>query len=93
MTAVTKHRKSYLARLISLEGAMAAFGFYSLLSGMAGGGELQMFWGVTILAGLAVLVAVRRRDWKKHWEALEAASLAKTRPAPPGTAGSGRPDR
>jgi hypothetical protein len=66
-----KPRKSLLARVISLEGAMAGFGLYSLGSGLWQGEVMPIFWGVMILVGLAVLTAVRRRDWQQHWESLE----------------------
>jgi hypothetical protein len=39
---------------------------------------MPVFWGVMILAGLGALLIVRRRDWKAHWQALEA-----QHPAPP----------
>lgn len=83
MTTDEKPKRSLLSRIISLEGAMAAFGLYSLVTGLRDGQELQIFWGVMILGGLCVLVAVRSRDWKKHWEEVEAASVGKSRPTPP----------
>lgn len=58
-------------RLFSLEGALAAFGLFSLGSGLWQGALMPAFWGVTILAGLVILVAVRRRDWQKHWQDVE----------------------
>jgi hypothetical protein len=78
-----KPKRSLLARIISLEGAMAAFGIYSLYSGLQGGETLQIFWGVMILGGLCLLIAVRRRDWKKHWAEVEAETAARLRPTPP----------
>jgi len=83
MTTTEKPKRPLLARIISLEGAMAAFGLYSLVTGLMEGQELQIFWGVMILGGLCVLIAVRRRDWKRHWEEVEAASIEKSRPTPP----------
>ena len=82
-TNTDKPKKSLLARIISLEGAMAAFGCYSLYSGVVTGEALQLFWGIMILGGLCVLTLVRRRDWKRHWEEIEAASA---NPAPPSPA-------
>jgi low temperature requirement protein LtrA len=58
-------------RIFSLEGALAAFGLFSLGSGLWQGELMPAFWGVTILTGLVILVAVRRRDWQKHWQELE----------------------
>jgi hypothetical protein len=65
-----------------MEGAMAAFGIYSLVSGLREGTELQIFWGVMILTGLGLLMLVRRRDWKKHWEEMEAAHARRATPPP-----------
>jgi hypothetical protein len=63
-----------LARIFSLEGAMAAFGGYSLGAGLWYGEVIWIFWGGSILAGLTLLTLVRRRDWGKHWEELAAAA-------------------
>jgi len=73
-----RHRKPLIARLLSLEGAMAAFGLFSLGSGVLQEKLMSVFWGVMILAGLGILVVVRRHDWKQHWESLE-----QQRPASP----------
>lgn len=77
MTSSEKPKRPLLARIISLEGAMAAFGLYSLVDGLRNSEEIQIFWGGMILVGLGVLIAVRRRDWKKHWEEMEAISEAR----------------
>ena len=58
-------------RMFSLEGALAAFGLFSLGSGLWQGELMPAFWGVTVLTGLVILVAVRRRDWQKHWQDVE----------------------
>ena len=77
MNATEHSKRPLLARIISLEGAMAAFGIYSLFTGLRDGQELHIFWGAMILVGLCSLIAVRRRDWKKHWEEMEAISEAR----------------
>ena len=71
MNTPRQTKRPLLARIISLEGAMAAFGLYSLVTGLMDGQDLQIFWGVMILAGLGILIAVRRRDWQKHWQEME----------------------
>lgn len=73
-----RHRKPLIARLLSLEGVMAVFGLFSLGSGLLQEKLMSVFWGVVILAGLGILVVVRRHDWKQHWESLE-----QQRPASP----------
>lgn len=87
MTTNERNGRSLLARIFSLEGALAAFGLYSLASGVHNDELLWIFWGVMILVGLGVLVLVRRRDWKKHWEELEAEAAARalrSQAKPPG---------
>ena len=82
MNTPRQTKRPLMARIISLEGAMAAFGLYSLVTGLMDGQELQVFWGVMILAGLCLLIAVRRRDWQKHWEEMESV-WSKRSPNPP----------
>ena len=88
-----KSKRSLLTRIISLEGAMAAFGLYSLVAGFMEGEVLQIFWGVTILAGLCILIAVRRRDWKKHWEGMESVWSERPRPTPPDASDTNRVEK
>jgi len=71
MSTAGTPQRSLLARIISLEGALAGFGLYSLGTGLWQGEVIPAFWGATILLGLAVLTAVRRRDWQQHWALLE----------------------
>jgi len=71
MNAAVKPARPLSARIISMEGAIAAFGLYSLGSGLWQGELIPIFWGVTILVGLVVLAAVRRRDWQQHWQRLD----------------------
>ena len=78
MHAAHKPKRPLLGRILSMEGAMAAFGLYSLGSGLWHGEPMPIFWGVTILVGLVVLMAVRRRDWQRHWEL-----VAKQHSSPP----------
>jgi len=68
MTTTNQGRRTPLSRIFSLEGAMAAFGLYSLAAGLWHGEAVWIFWGGTILVGLGLLMLVRRRDWQKHWE-------------------------
>lgn len=86
-TPSEKPKKPLWSRIISLEGAMAAFGLYSLISGLlitadSEEAATQIFWGIMILCGLGLLIAVRRRDWKKHWEEMEAIAAARSRSTP-----------
>ena len=71
MSSSKPQGKSLAARIFSLEGLLAAFGLFSLGSGVWHGELVPVFWGATILIGLLALVAVRRRDWQKHWQELD----------------------
>lgn len=79
MNSVVTDKRTMLTRIVSLEAVMAAFGIYSLITGFLEMKELQIFWGVMILGGLGALFAVRRRDWKKHWEELDAIAVERSR--------------
>ena len=80
MTETQQRGRTPLSRIFSLEGAMAAFGLYSLGTGLWYGEVVWIFWGGTILAGLGLLSLVRRRDWQKHWEELAPAGPAQRQP-------------
>lgn len=87
MTTTSDPRRPILARLLSMEGLFGAFGLYSLGTGLWRGEAMPLFWGATILLGLGVLAAVRRRDWQRHWHDLEA-----QRQTPPGSDRNPPPD-
>jgi len=70
MNSLKTQSKPLMARLFSLEGLLAAFGLFSLNSGLWRGELLSIFWGTMILTGLVILIAVRRRDWQQHWREL-----------------------
>ena len=71
MTGSQPQRRPLHLRIFSLEGALAAFGLFSLGSGLWQGELISAFWGVTVLTGLVILLAVRRRDWQKYWQDVE----------------------
>lgn len=60
-------------RIFSMEGAIALFALYALISGAATGEIYSIFWGLMIAAGLVALYFVRKKDWTKHWEEMEEA--------------------
>lgn len=71
MSDTPTERRPAPFRIFSMEGLFGAFALFSLTAGIWRGEAMPIFWGVTILAGLAVLAAVRRRNWQEHWQALE----------------------
>lgn len=71
MTDTTSGKRPAPLRLFSMEGLFGAFALFSLATGLWRGEPTQIFWGLIILAGLIILIAVRRRDWKQHWSEME----------------------
>ena len=63
---------SVLGRLFSLEMFLFLMGIVCLVSGIVTQEPLQLFWGVMISVGSVALHFVRKKDWKKHWEEMEA---------------------
>lgn len=66
-----KQEISLIGRLFSLEALIVVMGITSLVYGIIRKQSINIFWGIMILCGFVVLILVRRRDWKKHWDALE----------------------
>lgn len=63
---------SLIGRIFSIEALIFLMGCLSLYFGISQKKPLSIFWGVLILCGFLVLRLVRKKDWKKHWEDLEA---------------------
>jgi uncharacterized membrane protein len=68
---------SLIGRILSLEALLMLMGVLSLYYGIARGATMNIFWGVVIIPGVFILYKVRNRDWKKHWEDLEAEHKAR----------------
>ena len=76
---VNKQRQeiSLIGRLFSMEALILVMGCLSLVYGFSKGEEINIFWGVLIIAGFFVLRMVRRKDWAKHWAEMEAEQKAR----------------
>jgi len=68
---------SLIGRLFSMEALILVMGCLSLVYGFSEEKPLNIFWGVVILCGFFVLRMVRKKDWKKHWEEMEAEKNAR----------------
>jgi hypothetical protein len=47
---------------------------------------MNIFWGIVIIPGVFILMKVRKKDWTKHWQDMEAEQRdreEKNKPAPP----------
>lgn len=68
---------SLIGRILSMEALLLMMGVASLVYGIANGIGVNIFFGVIIIPGVFFLVKVRKKDWKKHWEDLEAEQKAR----------------
>ncbi len=68
---------SLIGRILSLEAVLMLMGIASLYYGITKGATMNIFWGIVIIPGVFVLYKVRNKDWKKHWEDLEAENKAR----------------
>ena len=71
-----RQEASLIGRILSMEGLIFLMGCLSLIYGIADSKLMNIFWGALILCGFFVLLAVRRKDWKKHWAEMEAEQKA-----------------
>jgi len=77
---------SLIGRILSIEMMLLVMGIASLIYGIVNGQTMNIFWGVVIIPGVFILMKVRKTDWKKHWEDMEAehkAGEARRKPVPP----------
>lgn len=78
---------SLIGRILSMEALLMLMGTISLVYGIIQGELMNIFWGVVIIPGVLILIRVRRKDWKKHWEELQqgqrAPEAGRTRIPPP----------
>lgn len=77
---------SLIGRILSIEMLLLVMGVASLVYGIVNGQTMNIFWGVVIIPGVFILLKVRKKDWKKHWEEMEAEQRnreSKNKPSPP----------
>jgi hypothetical protein len=68
---------SLIGRILSMEALLLLMGAASLIYGIVNGAIINIFWGIVIVPGVFLLMKVRRKDWKKHWEDLETEQKAR----------------
>ena len=77
---------SLIGRILSIEMLLLVMGVASLVYGIVNGQTMNIFWGIVIVPGVFILMKVRKKDWAKHWQELEAehkAREARMKPSPP----------
>ena len=81
-----RQQVSLIGRILSIEMLLLVMGVASLIYGIVNGATMNIFWALVIIPGVFILMKVRKKDWKKHWEDMEAehkAREARNRPSPP----------
>jgi len=68
---------SLVGRILSLETMLLLMGVVSLIYGIVKGVETSILWGIVIIPGVFILMKVRKKDWQKHWQDLEAEQKAR----------------
>jgi uncharacterized membrane protein HdeD (DUF308 family) len=77
---------SLIGRILSMEALLLLMGVVCLVYGIVNGDAMSIFFGIIIIPGVFILAKVRKKDWAKHWEEMEAehkAREARSKPAPP----------
>lgn len=73
-----RQEASLIGKILSMEALILAGGCLMLWYGFTEDtGGLGIFWGVIILVGFVILQLVRKKDWKKHFEEMEAEQKAR----------------
>ncbi|MDO9069159.1 MAG: hypothetical protein Q7W05_11965 [Deltaproteobacteria bacterium] len=67
---------SLIGRILSIEALLLVMGIASLAYGIINGVMISIFWGVIIVPGVIILHKVRKKDWTKHWQEMEAQQKA-----------------
>jgi hypothetical protein len=68
---------SLIGRILSIEMLLLVMGVASLIYGIVNGQTMNIFWGIVIVPGVFILIKVRKKDWTKHWQELEAEHKAR----------------
>ena len=65
-------KASLIGRILSVETFLLLMGIASLVYGIANNATMNIFWGCVIIPGVFILHKIRKKDWAKHWEEMEA---------------------
>lgn len=68
---------SLIGRILSIEMLLLVMGVASLIYGIVNSQTMNIFWGVVIIPGVFILLKVRKKDWTKHWQEMEAEQKAR----------------
>lgn len=65
-------KASLIGRILSMEAFLLVMGIASLAYGIINNMTMNIFWGCVIIPGVFILHQVRKKDWTKHWQDMEA---------------------
>jgi hypothetical protein len=65
-------KASLIGRILSMEAFLLLMGISLLVYGISNQATMIIFWACVIIPGVFVLNYVRRTDWTKHWQEMEA---------------------
>ena len=65
-------KSSLLGRIVPTEVFLLLMGISSLSYGIVNDMTMSIFWGCIIIPGVFILHHVRKTDWTKHWQEMEA---------------------
>jgi hypothetical protein len=65
-------KASLIGRILSMEAFLLVMGIASLVYGIVNNQTMNIFWGCVIIPGVFILNYVRKTDWTKHWQDMEA---------------------
>ena len=57
---------SLVGRILSMEVLLLLMGVFSLFYGIVKGELMNVLWGAIVIAGVLLLMKLRRKDWNKH---------------------------
>jgi hypothetical protein len=65
-------KASLIGRILSMEAFLLLAGITMLAYGLINDTVMITFWGCVIVPGVFVLHKVRKKDWTRHWQEMEA---------------------
>ncbi|NTW99699.1 MAG: hypothetical protein HGB35_07205 [Geobacteraceae bacterium] len=65
-------KASLIGRILSMEAFLLLMGIASLTYGIINSMTMSIFWGCVIIPGVFILHHVRKTNWTKHWQEMEA---------------------
>lgn len=65
-------KASLIGRILSMEAFLLVMGIALLVYGISNEATMIIFWACVIIPGVFVLNHVRKTDWTKHWQDMEA---------------------